>query len=361
VRLVKLRVPVSCVLFGLAACNTYTSDLLTGSGGTASVGGSSGGFIGGGGASTVGGSASPGGATVIAGTGGSSVVNAGTSGIGDGGADEAGSPGVGGTAGVSSGGHAGAGGAGGGSGGAAAGSTSGGAAGSGVTAGSGGTVATGGSGGSSGIELIDSFEQDTAGQTTLLTLPLSHGRNGPWYEFDDATAAGTKSFAAAALTAPLVASSKIGLHLTASGFTGFGAGFGADFVNAAGAKAPYDVSAYSGIRFYAKIGAGAQSTLMLLIPTTYSDPMGGKCDPSSAATAATKCNDHLFCQFLGITTTWALYECDFKDLTQQRFGLPQPTLDPKSVYSVQFTFATKTLAADFWLDDISFVLKPASG
>jgi hypothetical protein len=358
VRLAKLRVPLSCVLFGLAACNTYTSDLLTGSGGAPSAGGSSGGFVAGGGASTVGGSVSHGGSTVIAGTGGSSLVNSGTSGIGDGGANEAGSPGVGGTAGAPSGGHAGVGGAAAGSGGAAAGTTSGGAAGSGVTAGTGGTVSTGGSGGSGGLESIDDFEADAVGQV-LLTLPLSHGRNGPWYSFDDTTAAGVKGFGIVSLagTDARVSSSKLGLRLTATGFTNYGVGFGADFVNSAGSKVAYDVSAYTGIHFFAKIGTGKQTTVKLLIPTTYSDPMGLKCNNTAAATKANACNDHLFCQFTGLTSSWAAYQCDFSKLIQGQFGLPQAALDPKSVYSLQFTQLDSPLSVDFWLDDISFVLK----
>ena len=39
----------------------------------------------------------------------------------------------------------------------------------------------------------------------------------------------------------------------------------------------------------------------------------------------------------------------------QRFS-PQAKLDPTSVYGLQFTLATTPLAADFWLDDVAFVL-----
>ena len=199
-------------------------------------------------------------------------------------------------------------------------------------------------------ELIDDFEDQDG-----LLLPLQK-RNGPWYVFSDATKTGTLS----PLTISLVASepsnpgSASALHLTAKGFTDWGAGVGADFVNLAGKKVAYNVSAYGGIRFYAKAAKGTQSTLKLLLPTIYSDAQGGKC---SDLTVDKRCSDHLFCSMPGLGTGWAEYTCRFSDLVQQGFGLPQAALDPTSVYSLQFTVSTKALAADVWIDDVSFVGK----
>ena len=115
---------------------------------------------------------------------------------------------------------------------------------------------------------------------------------------------------------------------------------------------PYNVSAYTGIHFYAKIASGTQTAMKLLIPTVYSDADGGKCsDP------AKRCSDHLFCSITGLKTSWAAYQCDFAKLHQQGFGLVQLSLDPTGVYSVQFTWATATLALDVWIDDVAFVKK----
>ncbi|HEY4105741.1 MAG TPA: hypothetical protein VGM44_17700, partial [Polyangiaceae bacterium] len=232
------------------------------------------------------------------------------------------------------------------------GTTTGGSAAAGTT-GSGGTGAAAGSGGTTATtELIDDFEDRD------LVLLMIKKRNGPWYAFNDGSKTDSQTFGIALLTdadARSGSSSTAGLHMTAaSGFTGFGAGFGADFVNTQAKKVAYDVSAYKGVRFYAKIGSGAQSAMKVLFPTTYSDPMGGKCND---AVAMMGCNDHLFELVTSITTTWAVYEVDFSDLTQQGFGLPQASLDPTSVYSVQFTLSTAAFPADVWLDDISFVLK----
>jgi hypothetical protein len=248
--------------------------------------------------------------------------------------------------------------------------TSAGNSGTGGSGGSGGTVSTAGTGALSGTagggtagvggvtgspyDMIDDFEDQD------MLILLSPPRNGPWYVFQDGTTGTESPFTIAAVTGTGAApGSTQALHLTATGFTSasWGAGVGANFVNhAAGTKqVAYDVSAYSGIHFYAKVATGKQTTVNVLIPTTYSDPDGGKC---SDAVAGQHCSDHLFCQITGLKTTWAAYQCDFAKLMQQNFGLPQTGLDPKSVYSMQFTFkATTALPADIWIDDVSFVVK----
>jgi hypothetical protein len=335
-----VRVALSCALLGLTSCSTYGDDLLmkaTDAAGAAASGGA--GLVGGGGATAIPGGSGQGGAIAIAGTGASAgnSEEAGAAGVSptSGGAGSSGTPGFGGA----SGGHAGA---------EAAGASGSGIAGSGVTGGLGGST-TGGSSGTPGIELIDDFEDQD------LFVLIVNKRNGPWYAFHDATATGVQAFGIDLLTGVNVrAGSTAALHMTASGFTDYGAGLGADFVNLQAKKVPYDVSAYSGIRFYAKVASGTQASLKLLIPTTYSDPMGGKCDDS---VALKKCNDHLYYPVTSLKTTWDVYECDFSGLMQQGFGLPQASLDPTSVYSVQFTLLTKLLAADIWIDDVAFVLK----
>jgi hypothetical protein len=220
-------------------------------------------------------------------------------------------------------------------------------------AGSAGMPPTAGSGGAPTGEQIDDFEDQDE-----FILRVS-SRNGPWYVFSDGTATGTLGkLTIAPLTGADVrpsGTSTAALHLTATGFTVWGAGVGADMVNQMAKKAPYDVSAYRGIRFYAKIASGATPTVKVLLPNIYSDVDGGKCVESSTGTM--RCGDHLFKSVSGLKTTWAMYEVLFSELAPQGFGLPQPaTFDPTGVYSVQFTQAN-TLPVDLWLDDVTFVLK----
>jgi hypothetical protein len=319
--------------FGFAACSTYDDSMLVG---TLNPN------LPAGGAGTSGGLSHAG-----AGAGGS-LVSAGTGAVGDGGGHEdAGAGGTvdGGDAGQSPGGYAG--------------TVTGGASGS---AGAGGAVITGGTAGvgnaagapSGSLELIDDFEDGDG-----VVIPI-HGRNGPWYTFSDATVGGKLSpspFAVSALGANAHDDSTAGVHLTASGFTDWGAGVGADLVNVAAKKVAYDVSAYKGVHFYAKIGTGASAGLKLLVTTTYSDPSGGICTDAMPYTVPSKrCSDHLYFPKT-IKTTWATYDVLFADLIQQGFGLPQAKLDPKSVYSLQFTMPANLAAVDLWLDDVSFIVK----
>jgi hypothetical protein len=343
---------VSCALLGPAACNTYTADLLASAQGGASAGGGDQ-AAGSGGTLALGGAPSVGGSTVIAGAGAGA-------GVGAGGSSDAGNAGMG--EGGDSGGSGGSSGLGGSSGTAGSGGASNSQAGTGGALGStagtsvgGAAAGTGGSGGTPGIELIDDFEDQN------LVVLLLNGRNGPWYPINAGTKGGVQTMVIAVLTGTADAradsSSAAALHMKATGFASWGAGVGVDFVNTATGKMPYDVSAYKGISFYAKIGTGTQPGMKLLIPTIYSDPLGGKCNNTATAPAGTACNDHLLCAFNALKATWAVYECDFSNLMQQNFGLPQAKLDPTSVYGLQFTLATTALAADFWLDDVAFVLK----
>ncbi len=314
-----------------AACSTYDDSMLVGSLNPNLPAG--------------GGGASGGAAHAGTGAGGSSSL-AGTGASAEGGGlNDAGAGGSvdGGDAGESTGGYAGT----------STGGTSGGAGGSVVTAGAAGLTSSAGAP-SGSLELIDDFEDGDG-----VVIPM-HGRNGPWYTFSDATVGGKLSpspFVVTALGTNAHDDSTAGVHLTATGFTDWGAGVGADLVNMAAKKVAYDVSAYKGIHFYAKIGAGASAALKLLVTTTYSDPSGGICSDAMPYTVPSKrCSDHLYFPKT-IKTTWATYDVLFSDLIQQGFGLPQTTLDPKSVYSIQFTMPAKLAAVDLWLDDVSFIVK----
>jgi len=314
----------------LAACNTYNDSLLTGSydpGGAAGNSGTSGNA----------GEATASGGTAEAGRGGSQASGGGHGGAPDGQAGEPSSAGASGHAGSA------------GLGGAPAAAGSGGAV---VNAGSAGLLTTAGGGSGPVGDQIDDFEDQDA---FILRLSM---RNGPWYGVADATATGTMG---PTMTIGPLATADLrpggtgtaALHLAATGFADWGAGVGADMVNQMGKKAPYDMSAYTAIRFYGKIGSGSTSTVKVLFPNVYSDADGAKCVDTDSTK---RCGDHLFKSVSGLKTAWDLYEVKFSDLAQQGFGLPQTGFDPTGVYSVQFTLANK-LPIDLWIDDVTFVPK----
>jgi endoglucanase len=140
-----------------------------------------------------------------------------------------------------------------------------------------------------------------------------------------------------------------GLHITASGFSGYGSGLGADFK---AGKKPYDASKYSGVRFWARVGEGKNTRHRLQLVDATTDKLGGKCNPAADAAEGEKCDDH-FGKNLVLTTSWTLYSVPFAELSQIGWGLAGDALDKATLYGLQLTAKPK-LNVDLWLDQIEF-------
>lgn len=217
--------------------------------------------------------------------------------------------------------------------------------GTGGTSVSGGSAGTGGSGTPVDINLIDDFEDQN------LTIKATDTRGGVWYLFDNGTTGttGPKPLAVAANSSAPAGLGDYALHITATGFTGtadsVGSGLGVDFRNQ---RKVYDGSKFAGIRFWAKVGAGKNTTHRVQIADATTDKAGGKC-----STAAGKlCDDH-FGIAETFTTTWAQYTVRFDKLTQLGWGNPGDALDTAALYGLQITAAPK-LDVDLWLDQVEF-------
>lgn len=307
-----------------SACSVYSSDLLNAAGGGAGGGSGLGGT---GHAGGIGGGSS--------GAGGKPVANmAGNSGSDDTAAGESagGSP-DGGAAGVPSTGRGGGG------------TAAGGTAAIAGSSGSGGTAGVAGSGGAGGPDLVDGFEDND------LTLEQTSGRGGVWYLFDDATVGttGPKPLACSPLTGAPAALGMYAMHITATGFTGFGSGLGVDF--RAGKKV-YDASKFTGIRFWAKVGVGKNTKHRVQIADATTDAAGGKCNPAATAPNGEKCSDH-FGVDETFTTSWVQYIVPFDQMTQLGWGTPAPAITKTALYGLQVTAKPK-LEVDLWLDQIEF-------
>jgi hypothetical protein len=213
------------------------------------------------------------------------------------------------------------------------------------------TSGAGGSGGSGGapvidpVGLLDGFEDDD------LTLPSGTGRNGVWYLFNDGSVgtAGPAPFACSQLSDAPAALGVYAMHITATGFTGWGSGLGVDF--RAGKKV-YDGSKLSGVRFWARVGEGKNTRHRIQFVDTTTDALGGKCNPAANAPEGEKCDDH-FGKDLVLTTSWTLYVVPFTDLSQVGFGTSAPALDTAHLYGLQVTAKPK-LNVDLWIDEIEF-------
>lgn len=325
--------------FVIAACSVYTPD--DGPDTSGSTVGASGAFVNPGGSSasgsSTGGSSSAGGPAPSQ-SGTSTVVEAGGGELGDGG--------VGGVT----------------AGGASDGGTtmSGGKGGAPTGAGSGGGSAQGGSGGTAGdgvggstvippSNTIDDFEDKDISLETRGT-----GLTGVWYLFNDGTVgkAGPDPLKPVALSDAPTALGGYAMHITATGFTGWGSGLGADFRD--GRKA-FDASQHTGVRFWARVDSGEVKNTphRLQIPDATTDAAGMKCNPASNAAKSEQCGNHF-----GIdetfTTTWKQYVVAFTDLTQAPgWGKTAAKLDKANVFGLQI-ITKEQLEVDLWIDQIEF-------
>lgn len=207
----------------------------------------------------------------------------------------------------------------------------------------GGTAGTGGTGTVTG-DLLDGFEDED------LTLEQVDGRGGVWYLVGDGTT-GTVG------PTPLVCAPNSGapeelggyaMHITATGFTGSGSLLGADLRNK---KLVYNASKFTGIRFWAKVGAGKNTKHRVQLSDSTTDSAGNKCVPGSEV-AMEKCDDH-FGMNMTFTTTWTQYTITFAAMTQSDWGKPAPAINKAALYGIQVTAKPK-LNVDLWLDQIEF-------
>jgi len=175
-------------------------------------------------------------------------------------------------------------------------------------------------------------------------------RLGYWYTFNDGTGVQVpdpkmlfKPIAPGSTTSPKFAATTSG-----PAFTMYGAGMGFDFNNTAAKSCPYDASAYTGIKFWAKGNTGNMAGMMLKamikIPAT---------TPTTAdsGTCATLCEDHFNIK-AALTTAWTQFTMPFATIMQDKFGTPA-TFDKAHILAVQFQVA-QNVKFDFSIDDITF-------
>jgi hypothetical protein len=133
-----------------------------------------------------------------------------------------------------------------------------------------------------------------------------------------------------------------------------------------------DLSAYSGITFWAMADPAGVKTLFVILDDQNTDPHGGICNAADPSNTAECYNG--FTQAIALTGTFTRYTIDFSSLHQQEgWGYhPDPSaLDVQQVYSLNFQVnlpacpndgacASDNLSAvsfDFWIDDLYFVNK----
>lgn len=233
-----------------------------------------------------------------------------------------------------------------------------------------GGAADSGSSGSSGsggsavqpprvLELLDDMEDNDA------FVLAAKGRNGHWDVSNDATAAATQTPTAAAFTmAELVDAARPDSHFAAytqgAGFKDWGAYMTVSMRTWPDyAQTPlYDASAYIGISFYAKVGAGSDTSLRVRYIGGQTDPRGGQCSPTG--TIETACYDHFFAP-VKLSQDWQRVDLLFADFQQAGVGMAFPSIDLSKMYALDFFFPSRKTtsgnAFELWVDDLSFIVQ----
>jgi hypothetical protein len=207
--------------------------------------------------------------------------------------------------------------------------------------GAGGTAA-GGSGGTDlrlSDSMIDDFE-DGDGHI----LPLA-GRNGSWFISNDGTGQqipASDAYALPSLLSPPNGTSTRALHTSGSNFTVWGAVIGASFLVSGTTIEPYDISAYHGVSFSAKLGKTTAAKQVRLSIRDYDTFIG-----------CTTCGDS-FGTTVTLGDTFQSISVPFSSLKQLGWGMPQPAaFDPKRTYGLTFSWLPH-VTFDVWFDDLSF-------
>ncbi|WP_437964597.1 CIA30 family protein [Sorangium sp. So ce260] len=213
------------------------------------------------------------------------------------------------------------------------------------------SATTGSGGGPQTIEMIDDMEDNDN------AILAKGGRVGYWYTFNDGTAGATQDpppdpegtgetpFTMTALD-PARGQSTTAARSWGSGFEGWGIGFGFDLSSVEGAKAVYDASAYTGITFWAKVGAGSSTAASVLISDASTDAVGGACTDECDAWQK---------QLASISEEWQQFTIPFADLKQGGWGTPAATeqIDAAKLYSIQFQVG-EAATFDLYIDDLAF-------
>lgn len=184
------------------------------------------------------------------------------------------------------------------------------------------------------LEMIDDMEDGD------LNILVNNGRQGPWYELGDGT--GSEWLRT---QGPGSGAGSYAIHVTGTGYTSWGSGFGFNFSNPGAGAQQYDVSAYSGIRFWAKVDAGSTAAMRIVLPNNQTLPEGGMCGAD--------CYNH-FGFDITLTTSWQLFTMPFSSMSQQTgWGVTYSAIDLTKVYNFETRFTTN-VTYSVWMDDIEF-------
>ncbi len=166
----------------------------------------------------------------------------------------------------------------------------------------------------------------------------NEGRDGLWFTYDDGTDG----------TVGMNVQSGA-LHVTSSGWTGFGAGVGLTIGPSRSdtEHCCYDAAVYAGIRFRAR-GKGSFRTMLVTVDNLPLE-MGGACD---------RPGDDCYNwpgEITSLTGDWQTFELPFCELTPEvGWGGEVAPVNPKQIAQIQFRLPAG-LNIELWMDDLEFM------
>ncbi len=172
------------------------------------------------------------------------------------------------------------------------------------------------------------------------------GRNGSWYTANDGLP-GTQVPAPTDKFLPVEPgyNSKYCAHTSGNGFTSGGAQMGFSFaIGSTGARVQYDLSAYTGVTFWAK--SATAFTMYVNFPDRNTDPAGGVCKPGGII-----CND-TYGKGMAVGTSWSQITVPFSILGTDGPGAPGG-FDKAHVYAIEFHAGPKEMPFEFRVDDVA--------
>ena len=182
--------------------------------------------------------------------------------------------------------------------------------------------------------LVDDFETDPG------RILAADGRGGWWFSYDDGTRGRL-------VREEVGGSGNRALHVVASGFVRWGAGFGASLHPATNASkgCPYDASVYSGIRFRAR----GRGRLRIMLGDAANTPAarGGSC-----ARPGARCDDQPGV-WIDLEPGWKTYQYPFCTLVPEGWGGSTDGVDPSRLFAFLFRIGPRE-SVEVWLDDLGF-------
>ena len=171
------------------------------------------------------------------------------------------------------------------------------------------------------------------------------GRTGSWYAYNESTT-GTQTLA------PVLESREDGIlvmETTGSSISGWGATVGVSLNGPSlSTRLPYDVSDYTGIRFWARRGPGSSYptsvNVHIVQQNTANEEQGGTCVDS----ASVECSDH-YADTISVSSTWQRYQLPFTGFSQVGWG---KVFSRDLAHVLGFEFLIKTSSFDLMIDDL---------